>query len=152
ASQSGRNGLYVAALVGAFFTALYETRQTALVFFGERRYQGEPHEPPRVMRAPMLALAVGAAAAGILGLSATTGLIVKFLTPVVGATKEAVAGPSEVVLAIVAVAVALAGIALAWFVYLSKRIDWVALRVRLRGLKSTLQYGFHVDGFYGAAF
>ncbi len=152
ASHSGRTGLYVAALVGAFFTALYETRQTALVFFGERRYQGEPHEPPQVMRAPMVVLAIGAAAAGVLGLSATTGLIVKFLTPVVGVTKEAVAGPSEVVLAVVAVAVALAGIALAWFVYLSKRIDWVALRIRYAALKSALQYGFYVDGFYGAAF
>jgi NADH:ubiquinone oxidoreductase subunit 5 (subunit L)/multisubunit Na+/H+ antiporter MnhA subunit len=56
------------------------------------------------------------------------------------------------VLAVVAVAVAVAGIVLAWFVYLSRRIDWVALRVRHPGVKSTLQYGFHVDGFYGAAF
>src|SRR5205823_2337889 len=152
ASQSGRSGLYIAALVGAFFTALYESRQTFLVFFGERRYETEPHEPALLMRGPMLLLAIGAAAAGVLGLSATTGLIVKFLTPVVGPTGRAVSGPSEVVLAIVAVAVALAGVALAWFVYLSRRIDWVALRVRYRPVKSTLQWGFFVDGLYGAAF
>ena len=50
------------------------------------------------MRTALLVLAVGAAAAGVLGISATTGLLPKLLTPVVGRTREAVAGPSELVL------------------------------------------------------
>jgi NADH-quinone oxidoreductase subunit L len=150
ASQAGRTGLYVAALVGALLTAVYASRQTALVFFGERRYLGEPHEPGWVMRFPMLLLALGAAGAGLLGLAASSGILVTFLEPVVGAVPEPVAGPSEAVLTLVSVVVAVAGIALAWFVWLSRRIDWVALRVRYAGLRSTLRYGFHVDGFYDA--
>src|SRR5439155_9775523 len=115
---------------GAFLTAVYQSRGTFLTFFGERRYDGHPHDPPTRMRTALVALSVGAAAAGVLGLSATTGLLPKFLSPVLGRTKEAVSGPSELVLSIVSVAIALAGILLAWFVYLSGRIDWMAVRIR----------------------
>jgi NADH-quinone oxidoreductase subunit L len=151
ASHSGRLGLYYAALFGAFLTALYESRATFLAFFGEPRYRGHPHDPPPGMRVVLVALAVGAALAGVLGLSATTGLIPKFLAPVLGPTREATAGPSELVLSIVAVIVALAGIGLAWLVYLSGRIDWQALRVRLAGPRRALQRGFYVNDVYGEA-
>ncbi len=151
ASQSGRIGLWYAALFGAFLTVVYATRGTFLIFFGDRRYDGHPHDPPPRMRTALVALAVGAAAAGALGLSATTGLLPKFLTPVLGRTKEAVAGPSELVLSLVSVAIALAGILLAWFVYLSGRIDWMAVRIRFAGAKRALQRGFYVNDFYGSA-
>jgi NADH-quinone oxidoreductase subunit L len=150
ASRSGRTGLWIAALVGAFLTALYQSRATFLVFFGDGRHQGEPREPGLTMRAPMALLAVGAAGAGVLGISATAGLIPTYLAPVVGPTREAATGPSEPVLAVISVVVALAGIGLAYFVYLSRRIDWVALRVRYAALKSALMRGFYVDDVYGA--
>jgi NADH-quinone oxidoreductase subunit L len=151
ASQAGRTGLWLAALFGAFLTALYESRGTFLTFFGERRYDGHPHDPPPRMRTALIVLAVGAAVAGFLGISATSGLLPKFLTPVVGQTKEAVSGPSELVLSVISVAVGLAGIVVAWFVYLSGRIDWVALRARFGGAKRTLQRGFYVNDFYSGA-
>jgi NADH-quinone oxidoreductase subunit L len=151
ASQSGRAGLFYVALFGAFLTAVYASRATFLAFLGASRYQGHPHDPPSLMRGVLVALAIGAAFAGVLGLSATTGLIPKFLTPVVGRTAEAIAGPSELVLSIVSVVVALAGIGLAWSIYLSGRIDWLALRARFGRAKRTLQRGFYVDDFYGAA-
>src|SRR5947209_9953021 len=108
ASQSGRIGLWYAALFGALLTAVYVTRGTSLTFFGERRYEGHPHDPPPRMRTALVALSVGAALAGVLGLSATTGLLPTFLTPVLGRAKEAVAGPSEVLLSTVSVVIALA--------------------------------------------
>jgi NADH-quinone oxidoreductase subunit L len=151
ASQAGRTGLWLAAVFGAFLTALYESRGTFLTFFGEARYDGHPHDPPRRMRAALIVLAIGAATAGVLGISATTGLLPEFLAPVVGRTNEAVSGPSELALSIISVAVALAGIAVAWFVYLSGRIDWVALRARFGGAKRTLQRGFYVNDFYSGA-
>ncbi len=151
ASQSGRIGLWYVALFGAFLTAVYQSRGTLLTFFGERRYDGHPHDPPPPMRTALVALAVGAAAAGALGLSATTGLLPKFLTPVLGRTKEAVSGPSELGLSIVSVAIALAGVLLAWFVYLSGRIDWMAVRIRFAGAKRALQRGFYVNDFYSSA-
>src|SRR5207247_2584793 len=66
ASQSGRLGLWYAALFGALLTAVYESRATFLVFFGQPRFEGHPHDPPPRMRTALLALAVGAAAAGVL--------------------------------------------------------------------------------------
>jgi NADH-quinone oxidoreductase subunit L len=151
ASQAGRAGLWYAALFGAFLTAVYESRGTFLTFLGEPRYEGHPHDPPSRMRAALIVLAFGAATAGVLGVSATSGLLPKFLTPVVGQTKEAVSGPSELLLAIISVAVGLAGILLAWFVYISGRIDWMALRARFGGARRTLQRGFYVNDFYAGA-
>ena len=46
--------------------------------------------------------------------------------------------------------VALAGIAVGWFVYRSGQIDWVALRDRLRPLHRTFESGFFFDTIYGA--
>jgi NADH-quinone oxidoreductase subunit L len=151
ARQSGRLGLWYAALFGAFLTALYESRGTFLTFFGPPRYQGHPHDPPPRMRWVLIALAIGAATAGFLGVSATSGLLPKFLGPVLGQTKEAVSGPSELILSVISVAVGLAGILLAWFVYISGRIDWMALRARFGGARRTLQRGFYVNDFYSGA-
>src|SRR5439155_22265460 len=68
ARQSGRIGLWYAALFGSLLTALYESRGTFLTFFGQRRYAGHPHDPPARMRAALVGLAIGAAVGGALGL------------------------------------------------------------------------------------
>src|SRR3989442_11025658 len=72
ASQAGRIGLWYAALFGALLTAIYESRGTFMTFFGRPRFEGHPHDPPQRMRTALLVLAVGAAAARVLGISATT--------------------------------------------------------------------------------
>jgi NADH-quinone oxidoreductase subunit L len=150
AGEAGRTGLWVAALVGALLTAIYVSRATFLVFFGAPRFEGHPHEAPKWMRVTLVVLAVGAAAGGVLGLSATTGILPSFLEPVLGQSHAGEAGgPSELVLTLISVAVAALGIAMAWLVYQSGRIDWVALRARFGGAKRTLQRGFYVDDLYG---
>src|SRR5438477_5654011 len=77
AQQTGRLGLWIAALFAAVLTALYESRATFLAFFGEPRYAGHPHDPGPRMRAVLVTLAIGAVVAGLLGLSATTGVLPK---------------------------------------------------------------------------
>ena len=52
---------------------------------------------------------------------------------------------------VIAVAVTLAGLGLAWFVYGSGRLDWVALRVRFAAAEAPAAAGFYVDDVYGAA-
>jgi len=149
AAQSGRVALWYAALFGALLTAVYESRATFLTFFGAPRYEdAHPHDPPALMRTVLVVLAAGAAVVGLLGLSATTGLLPRFLAPVLGPAREATAGPSEVVLTVVSVLIALAGIGLAFFVYLSGRIDWVALRMRFGRVKRTFLHGFYVNDVY----
>jgi NADH-quinone oxidoreductase subunit L len=148
ASQSGRLGLWIVALFAALLTVLYETRATFLAFFGEPRYAGHPHDPPARMRAALLVLAAGAILGGGLGISATTGIIPTFLTPVLGVTHHAEAGPPEWALAVISVAIAVVGIALAYLVYLSGRIDWTDLRERLARPRLALRRGLYVNDAY----
>jgi NADH-quinone oxidoreductase subunit L len=58
----------VLSILGAFVTAFYMTRAVSLTFFGEYKGHGEPHESPRVMTYPLVALSVGAIAAGWLNI------------------------------------------------------------------------------------
>ncbi len=152
--EAGRTGLWVLALVTAGITAVYVARAISLTFLGPSRYEGgEVDESPVLMTAPMGILAVGAVLGGLLGVSATTGVIQRFLSGVFGEAEHgAVAGGlSEVGLAVIASAVALAGLAIGWWVYGSGRVDWPALRTRFAGVQRTLAHGFYVDDFYGRA-
>jgi NADH-quinone oxidoreductase subunit L len=151
AYEAGRTGLWVVALVTAGITALYMARAVSLTFLGRQRYHGI-HESPLLMTAPMVILAGGAVFAGLLGLSATTGVVQRFLVGVFGEAEHGAAaagGLSEITLAVIASAVALAGLAAGWLVYGSGRIDWQALRSRLAGVHRTLAHGFYVDDAYG---
>jgi NADH-quinone oxidoreductase subunit L len=58
-------------LVGGFVTALYMTRTLWLVFFGEYRGHGHPHESPRTMAVPLIVLAVPAALIGLINIPNT---------------------------------------------------------------------------------
>ncbi|MEA2902028.1 MAG: NADH-quinone oxidoreductase subunit [Actinomycetota bacterium] len=59
--------LFVAVgIAGAFMTAAYMTRACYLIFAGEYRGHGHPHESPPSMRWPLVILAVPAAVAGFL--------------------------------------------------------------------------------------
>ena len=148
ASHSGRTFLWYVALFGALLTAFYISRATFLTFFGERRTDGEPHEAPPRMRTAVILLAIGAAAGGLLGLSATTGILPRFLEPVVGETVESHSGPSELVLTIVSVAIAVIGISVAAWLYVSGRVDWRRLRERLSPQRRALRRGFYVNDAY----
>ncbi len=55
------------AMVAAFLTAFYMTRQIALVFFGAPRTHHHAHESPAVMTLPLCVLALFAATIGLLG-------------------------------------------------------------------------------------
>ena len=78
-----------AALLGAGITAFYMTRVMLMTFFGQKRWAPDlhPHESPRVMTWPMIALAVGSVFCG--GLLAFGGMLQHWLEPVVGAHEEA---------------------------------------------------------------
>ncbi|HEY7469689.1 MAG TPA: NADH-quinone oxidoreductase subunit L [Acidimicrobiia bacterium] len=56
------------AIAGAFVTAFYMTRAVALTFFGEYKGHGHPHEAPRVMTWPLVALAIPSIAFGLLNI------------------------------------------------------------------------------------
>jgi NADH-quinone oxidoreductase subunit L len=149
ANETGRILAWVVALFGAFLTALYMSRLYFLAFTGEPRHEAHPHESPPVMTVPMLVLAGLAAVGGVLGLSAVDGTLARFLEPVTGHHEAGGGGLSELGLGAISVAVALAGIGLAWYVYGSARFDWAALRARFARAHRFLERGWYVDDLYG---
>jgi NADH-quinone oxidoreductase subunit L len=150
ASQSGLYLAWAVGLLAAFFSALYISRLVFLAFFGAYRSDRNVHEAPRIMTVPMGILAFCAAVGGVLGISTVSGIIPRFLAPVVGSVPEGHHGISTIWLALISVVVALLGMGLGWFLYRSGQVDWVALRVRLSPVRRTLETGWWFDTIYGA--
>ena len=111
--------LFVAVgIAGAFMTAAYMTRACYLIFAGEYRGHGHPHESPPSMRWPLVILAVPAAAAGLLNapfLGSQFHHLVEFEVP--GAPEIVHAHAFNFPLAIGSLAVACLGIAIAYRAY-----------------------------------
>jgi len=103
----------LAALLGAGVTAFYMTRLMLMTYFGEKRWEDgvHPHESPKVMTVPLMALAALSALGGILALG---GWISDWLAPVVGTAPHEELALSPVLLSLVVLAVVAVGIAIAW--------------------------------------
>ncbi|MGA8038723.1 MAG: NADH-quinone oxidoreductase subunit L, partial [Acidimicrobiia bacterium] len=56
--DNGYTAVMWIAIAGAFVTAFYMARAIALTFHGEYKGHGHPHESPRVMTGPLVALAI----------------------------------------------------------------------------------------------
>jgi NADH-quinone oxidoreductase subunit L len=151
ADQSGHYIAYVIALIAAFLSALYIARLVFLAFFGERRSDEPAHESPPIMTIPLALLSIGAVGGGVLGLSAASGTLTRFLAPVVGVQAEPTSGLSEIALSVISVAVALAGIGVAYLFFASGRIDWLARRSRSEDLHRFLEKGWYIDAAYADA-
>jgi NADH-quinone oxidoreductase subunit L len=132
--------LWVLGLLTALLTAFYMSRQVFLVFFGEARWNDplpdedpeepreeiHPHESPWTMTLPLVVLAGLAAVAGFINLPFTddSQVFEHWMEPVVevGEAHLSLSGGAQWVLAIGSVVAGLIGIALAWTIYLRKRI------------------------------
>ncbi|MDP9329021.1 MAG: NADH-quinone oxidoreductase subunit L [Actinomycetota bacterium] len=151
ANSSGRPWVYALGSVGALLSAVYIGRLIFLTFFGSPRSEAaeHAHESPPVMTLPLVLLAIGAAAAGVLNTN-PDGRIATFLEPVVGPLSEGSAGLGTTLLIGIAIAIAALGLLVAWFVYASGKIDWVALRVRLAPVQRLFANGWYLDSYYSA--
>jgi NADH-quinone oxidoreductase subunit L len=99
------------ALLGAGVTAFYMTRLMIMTFLSEKRWREEvhPHESPRVMTWPLIALAALSAVGGILLLG---DWVSEWLEPVVGhAEHHELAVPAIVLTLIITLVVALGVVA-----------------------------------------
>lgn len=101
------------ALVGAGITAFYMTRLMLLTFITEKRWEPKvhPHESPRVMTVPLIALA-GLSALG--GFMLFNDWIVDWLSPVVGEHEEHHLAVPAIVMSLIVLAVVAVGVAIAW--------------------------------------
>jgi NADH-quinone oxidoreductase subunit L len=147
---------WLVLVLTAGLTAFYMSRYVFLTFLGEPRWpEGRhPHESPPVMTGPLVVLGVLALVAGLLltGGRLTGGPLARFLEPVlVGALPAPLEEESfaqALLLSAVATLVAAAGLAVAWWLYLSGRVDWLEQRRRLADAWRVLAHKLYVDEAY----
>jgi NADH-quinone oxidoreductase subunit L len=154
--------LWAVGLVTALLTAFYMSRQVFMVFFGDARWNDKPadeghehhevhpHESPWQMWVPLVVLSGLAIVGGGLNLPSTgkTKLLERWLEPVVelGEVHIDVGTSTKIALAVVATLAGLAGIALAYAVYLQKRVEPVEPEILLRAWRVDETIAAAVDG------
>jgi NADH-quinone oxidoreductase subunit L len=137
------------------------SRLVFLTFFGEPRdphLHDHAHESPAVMYIPLALLAVGAAFIGFVGGPASLGLtnhFEHFLEPVVGALPHGNhhgSHATEYIFMALSVAVAAAGILLAWWLYLKAKELPKTLAKKYARLYDLVYNKYYVDEIYDALF
>jgi len=129
--------MYWLGVVTAGMTAFYVFRAMFLTFFGEYRGHAHPHESPPVMLVPLAVLAVLSLGGGYIAVPAFLG---KFFP-----TVEA---PEDFTLVAISVAFGLAGIALAYLMYVAKPGMADSVAGRVKGLYTLVYNKYFVDEIY----
>jgi NADH-quinone oxidoreductase subunit L len=153
--------LFGMALFTVFLTAFYIFRAIFLAFTGEPRtpMAREAVESPGIMTGPMLILAFLSVVSGWVGIPEGFGLPIRdyfghFVVPSEFATRTF--GIEEhafsFAFAAISVAAGLAGVALAYALYVQKPERAEALARRLSGPYTFLDKGWYFDALYGATF
>jgi NADH-quinone oxidoreductase subunit L len=155
---SGHIWLWALGALGAFGTAFYMFRLYFVVFEGTSRVDHHVahhlHESPKVITVPLMILGLFTVVAGFLGYSVEHSPYYSFVAPVFRSAHESGGhhGPSELLMAVISVAIALAGIALAHRMYLGRPGMADRVAARFRGLHTLLLNKYWVDEFYIAIF
>lgn len=153
--------LWAVGSAASFLTAFYMFRAIFLTFFGASRVPATAahhiHEPPPSMSVVLALLAFGSVVVGFIGLPqfwrellGVSAPFYDFLAPVLGHAhpREGVAHSAEAVLMMVAIALAFAGISLAWMRY-GRSVDVAAPQGALQQLVAS---GYRLDAFYDRVF
>lgn len=149
-------------VIGSMMTAFYMFRLLYLTFYGTYRgdeHKVHAHESPKVMTIPLIILAILAAIGGFVGIPESLGgsfQIGKFLDPVFQPAQakmmlaESSSGISEIALMGITVAVVLASILLAWYMYISRKRVPSTEGTKLPVLTNLSYHKYYVDEIYNA--
>jgi len=158
--------LWIVGFITAGMTAFYMFRLVFLTFFGYSRAdnhaQKHIHESPRTMTIPLMILAVLSVVGGWIGWPASlfgSNQFEKFLEPVMssaGATESAKAvqesSTTEYFLMLASIAIAVAGIWVAYEFYRTKRFAPELVAAKMKGFYRVLFHKYYVDEIYDALF
>jgi len=145
--------LWFVGLVTALLTSFYMFRLWYLTFTGESRAEGHhhPHANPKSMLGVLVILAILSICGGWIGIGAGVGRFGAFLAPATGQhLEEASAGSLELILSIVAVAVAAIGWFIAHSIYSKGTKRAEELAATYSGPHTLLVHKYYVDEFYSA--
>ena len=147
--------VWAMGLGAALLTALYVGRQIILTFLGRSRVPKDvhPHESPKAMTVPLMALAVLAAIGGILGVGEGGSVLYRWLNPVFAEARAPQVVSPSVGLSIAAVVVGLLGLVVAFRFYLqdgaAARRARVMQPVLMSATRTLLKHKWYVDEAYG---
>jgi len=158
--EPGGQILYGVGLFTALLTSFYMFRLVFLTFTGKPRFDEHHvhvHESPNSMVIPLMILALLSLVGGWFALPAMWGgpdYFSAFLQPVFGAPEaagaEAAAHNMELILSGVALVTALIGLAIAWWLYISRPDKPKQLANSMQPAYKTLLNKYYVDELYAA--
>jgi len=161
-SEHGGHILYTFGLLTALFTSFYMFRLIFLAFSGKPRYDEHKvhvHESPWSMLGPLVVLAVLSVIGGWFALPAFfegPNYFANFLAPIFGGhesvevVSEAAAHQMELILAGVAVAAALIGLGIAYWLYVKEPKKADDFAKSMKPAYTTLLNKYYVDELYAA--
>ena len=149
---AGYEWLWAIGVATGGLTAFYTTRMLWLTFFGRPRdhhLYDHAHESPRVMTVPLVALALGAALAGLaLGWPPDAGWVHAYLKPLFEGPAEQVDYGRIGVLASISGVAGVVGILLGLGVYARRRPDPDRLAAMFRPLYTLFANKWYLDDLY----
>lgn len=155
AGENGNIGFFLAALSGALITSVYTTRMVLLTFFGDSKTELS-HHPGKRMTIPLIILSVLAVTGGFIELPHTFGHVVlfsEFLKPVLPETLIRIGvGNFEWFIQLVAAAVTLSGVYLAYLIYGRKRYVVDPLKQSVPQVYQFWHNGWAFDAMYNFMF
>jgi NADH-quinone oxidoreductase subunit L len=162
ASSVGR-ALWVLGVAGAFMTAFYSFRLIYLTFYGKSRVDHEVehhiHESPKVMTVPLMVLAFFSVVIGWIGMPGAiiphANLFGDYLAPLFPHAEHAAGAEShwlELGLMVFSVAVAVAGIRLAYSLYVQNTAAPDRIADKFKGTYNLLLNKYKVDEIYNYIF
>src|SRR5262249_18986121 len=163
-SHLGSVALYAVGLITAALTAFYMWRMMSLTFYGESRVRPQVaahiHESPASMTVPLILLAAGSVFAGWLGTPKSWGLPELFrgfeawLAPIFPEPEHALAehAGAELLLMVLSVAIAIAGIALARYLYQKRPEIPGRIQERCGPIHRCLSNKWYLDEIYDFLF
>jgi NADH-quinone oxidoreductase subunit L len=145
AASKEQTVLFVIMLLTALLTAYYTTRMVLRTFFGEYTGHAHPHESPKTMTIPLVALAAATLFVGFLGAPQAGAVFFDWVYVEHPEIVEFVPG-----IAALGSLAALAGIAIGWSIY-KDRTTVDPMQRRLGRVWTVLLNRYYIDDFYMAA-